>query len=378
MLKYLTGIGVAVLALWPSAVSAAPAWEQWQSVAGVFDLAGPRSDRSLLVAGSGAVYTLAPGGTLTPFATAYHDDPGAEAYLAVSPGLNVGEAGCKFAKDDSFILRLHAPIGVTRVDATGTDVSRFADVSLPSLNGIAFDSVGTFANRLLVTGPRSGKTELDAIDCTGHVQVVASAAPVVEGGIAVAPQEFGAFGGDLIAPDELSGLIWAIAQDGSSKQVAVSGLAKGQDTGVESVGFVPRGFAKGGYLYYSDRATANNPHPGTDHILRMSSADLVSVGVRDGDMLAATEGGASMIDVRCDPTCQVSTVVATPTVAHGEGHLAFTLAPASTPAPTRSPVLEPPAAGGSVPFGAYLALAAAVVAALAVVGLAIGTQRRRR
>jgi hypothetical protein len=376
VLKYLAGVGAAMLALWPSAALAAPNWEQWQSVGGVFDLGGPRSNGSLVVAGSGALYTMAPDGTLSPFAGGYHGDPGAEAYLAVSPGLEVGQAGCEFAKDDTFILRLHAPIGVTRVDATGSDVSSFADVSLPSLNGIAFDSVSTFANRLLVTGPRNGKTEVDAIDCTGHVQVVTSTAPVVEGGIAVAPQGFGAFGGDLIAPDELSGIIWAIRQDGSSRQLAVSGLAKGQDTGVESVGFVPAGFAKGGYLYYSDRATPNNPHPGTDHILRISSADLVSAGVRDGDMLVATEGGASMIDVRCDTTCQVTTVVATPTIAHGEGHLAFTLIPASAPAPTRSPVLEPPAPAGSIPFGAYLALAAAVVAALAV-GSAIGAQRRR-
>jgi hypothetical protein len=378
VLKYVAGIGAAALALWPSAALAPPAWEQWQPVGGVFDLGGPRSDGSLVVAGSGALYTMAPDGTLTPFAGGYHDDPGAEAYLAVSWGLGVGEAGCKFAKDDTFVLRLHAPIGITRVDATGSDVSSFANVSLPSLNGIAFDPVGTFANRLLVTGPRNGKTEVDAIDCTGHVQVVTSTAPVVEGGIAVAPQEFGAFGGDLIGPDELSGIIWAIRQDGSSRQLAVSGLAKGQDTGVESVGFVPAGFAKGGYLYYSDRATPNNPHPGTDHILRISSADLVSAGVRDGDMLVATEGGASMIDVRCATTCQVTTVVATPTIAHGEGHLAFTITPASAPTPTKSPVLEPPAPAGSVPFGAYLAIAAAVVAALAAAGLAIGAQRRRR
>jgi hypothetical protein len=378
MLKYLVGACAAVLAFWPSAAFAAPAWEQWQAVAGVFDLGGPRSDGSLVVAGAGALYTMAPDGALSRFAGGYHGDPGAEAYLAVSGGLEVGEAGCKFARDDTFILRLHAPIGVTRVDASGSDVSSFANVSLPSLNGIAFDPVGTFANRLLVTGPRNGKTEVDAIDCTGHVQVVTSTAPVVEGGIAVAPQTFGAFSGDLIAPDELSGIIWAIAQDGTSRQLAISGLAKGQDTGVESVGFVPAGFVKGGYLYYADRATPNNPHPGTDHVLRISSADLVSAGVRDGDMLVATEGGASMIDVRCDTACQVTTVVATPTVAHGEGHLAFTLTPAGVPTPARSPALEPAAPAGSVPLGAYLAIAAAVVAALAAAGVAIGVQRRRR
>jgi hypothetical protein len=378
VLKYLAGALGAVLALWPSAPLAGPAWEQWQTVAGVFDLGGPRSDGSLVVAGSGALYTMAPDGAVSPFASGYHDDAGAEAYLAVSGGLRVGEAGCSFARDDTFVLRLHAPIGVTHVGASGSDVTSFADISLPSLNGIAFDPVGTFANRLLVTGPRSGKTEVDAIDCTGHIQVVTSTAPVVEGGIAVAPQTFGAFSGDLIAPDELSGIIWAIRQDGSSRRLAISGLAKGQDTGVESVGFVPAGFAKGGYLYYSDRATPNNPHPGTDHVLRISTADLVSAGVRDGDMLVATEGGASMIDVRCDTACQVTTVVATPTIAHGEGHLAFTLTPAGVPTPARSPVLEPPAPAGAVPFGAYLAIAAAVVAALAAAGLAIAAQRRRR
>jgi hypothetical protein len=380
VLKYLAGSGAAVLALWPSAALAAPAWEQWQAVSGVFDLGGPRSDGSLLVAGSAALYALSPDGTLTPFARGpggYKDDAGAEAYLAVSPGLS-GGAGCSFAKDDAFILRLHAPVGVTEVDATGLQTRSFANVAAPSLSGIAFDTTGSFHHALLVTGAVNGKTEVAAIDCAGQVQVITKTAPVVEGGLAVAPSAFGAFGGELIATDELSGIIWAIAQDGTAKQLAASGLAKGQDTGVESVGFVPVGFAKGGDLYYADRATANNRHPGTDHILRIPSADLVAAGVRDGDMLVATEGGASMIDVRCDSSCQVMTVVATPTIAHGEGHLAFTLASPGAPAPTRSPVLEPPAPAGAVPFGAYLALAAAVVAAVAGTGLAIGARRRRR
>jgi hypothetical protein len=378
-LKYLAGVGAAVLALLPTTALAAPAWEQWQAVAGVFDLAGPRSDGSLLVAGSGALYTLSPDGTLTPFARGpggYRDDSGAEAYVAVSTGLQGGP--CAFAPDDTFILRLHAPIGITRVNGAGGLAEPFASVAAPSLNGIAFDTTGSFHHALLVTGPVNGKTEVAAIDCTGQVQVITKTAPVVEGGIAVAPSAFGAFGGQLIAPDELSGIIWAIAPDGTATQLAVSGLAKGQDTGVESLGFVPAGFTKGGYLYYADRATANNPHPGTDHILRIPSADLVAAGVRDGDMLVATEGGASMIDVRCGTSCQVTTIVATPTIAHGEGHLAFTLTSGSAPTPTRSPVLEPPAPAGRIPFGAYLALVAAVIGGLAAAGLAIGAQRRQR
>lgn len=367
MLKYVAGGLGAVVALWPLGVGAAPAWEQWQSVPGVFDLGGPRADGSLLVAGSGAFDLLTPAGSQTPFAQGA--DPGAEAYVAVSPGL-VG-AGCSFARDDTFVLRLHAPIGITRVSADGTQSGSFANVNMPSLNGIAFDVTGAFSHDLLVTGPVNGKTEVVAIDCSGSVHVIAPAAPVVEGGIAVAPQSFGAFGGDLIAPDELSGVIWAIGPDGAAKQVADSGLPKGGDIGVESLGFVPSGFtSRGGYVYYSDRATPSNPHPGTDHVLRLSSADLVAAGVQDGDLLAATEGGASMIDVRCAAACVVTTVVATPTTAHGEGHVAFSLNPLPTPSPKASPSRTPGAPGpsGSVPVAAVvlvLLIAAAVVVIVA-------------
>ena len=137
----------------------------------------------------------------------------------------------------------------------------------------------------------------------------------------------------------------------------------GQDTGVESLGFVPAGFtSRGGYVYYYDRATPGNPHAGTDHVLRLSSADLVAAGVADGDLLAATEGGASMIDVRCAPSCQVTPVVSTPTTAHGEGHLIFTMAPQSAPSPvsvaTHQATAGPKGVGGPVVliflFGAAL------------------------
>lgn len=375
MLKYLAGAAAAMFALWPTSAGAAPGWEQWQSVQGVFDVGGPRSDGSLLVPGSAALYTLTPDGSLTPFGGGYHDDAGAEAYLAVSGGLQGG--GCAFARDDAFILRLHAPVGITRVSADGTETGSFANVAAPSLNGIAFDNVGLFSRDLLVTGPVNGKTEVAGIDCSGNVHVVATAAPVVEGGIAVAPQSFGSFGGDLIAPDELSGLIWAIAPDGIARQVVNSGLPHGGDIGVESVAFVPRGFtSRGGYLYYSDRATPNNPHPGTDHVLRLSSVDLVAAGVQDGDMLAATEGGASMIDVRCVTTCEVTPVVAAPTTAHGEGHLAFTMNPLRSPTP-RPTLVPSPAARTSV-SGPVVALVVTILVALAAATIAVTVSRRPR
>lgn len=380
-LKYLGGALAVALALWPWTVAAAPAWEQWQSVPSVFDLGGPRADGSMVVAGSAALYTLTAAGDLQPFARGpggYRDDPGSEAYLAVSPGQHVGGAGCDFRRDDVFVLRLHNPFGVTRVDATGEDSGSFANIGgVPSLSGIAFDTTGAFDHRLLVTASLNGKTEVVALDCTSGTQVLTKTAPAVEGGMAVAPETFGGFGGSLIAPDEYSGLIWAIAPDGSVKQVVQSGLPKGGDVGVESVAFVPAGFmARGGFAYVADRKTANNPHPGTDSILRLSSADLAAAGVQDGDLLAATEGGASMIAVRCTDTCRVIPVVAAPTTAHGEGHLVFTMnpLPSPTPASRASPVATPSASSS----GRDNTLLLLLVGVLTGVAIALGARRIRR
>ena len=123
--------------------------------------------------------------------------------------------------------------------------------------------------------------------------------PVVEGGIVVAPRGFGRFGGRLIAPDELSGRLIAVDASGRAVELARSGLRAGGDIGVESLGFVPAGFERGMTALLADRAVPGNPHPGTDSILGVSGAALRSAGVRVGDLLAATEGGAETIAVRC-------------------------------------------------------------------------------
>lgn len=365
-MKYPSVLIAACLALAPITVPASgPAWEQWVSVPGVFDLGGPQSDGLLVVAGAGTLFTLSADGTATRLPGGA--DSGAEPYLAVSPGIRL--ASCEFPRDDIYVLRLNAPIGVTHGTAS------LANVDLPGLNGIAFDTVGTFGHKLLVTGTVSGKTELVAIDCSGAIQVITKSAPVVEGGMAVAPMSFGIFGGTLIAPDELSGVIWSIGPDGTSHPVVDSGLPKGGDIGVESVAFVPAGFSRGGFVYYSDRATPNNPHPGTDHVLRLSSADLVAAGVKEGDLLAATEGGASMIDVRCDTSCRVTSVVSAPTTAHGEGHIVFTLNPVA-PSPHAPPTAAPGRSGRASSPAYLVALFAAFIGAL-VAALAAVSRRRR-
>src|SRR5579859_390110 len=240
-------------ALWPrAALAAAPParWEQWQHLAGVFDLAGPRRDGRLLAAAGGGLFTVDRAGTPAPFAAGpdgYSAPAGTESYLALSPGLHVAGAGCDFAPDDAYVLdlRTKAP-GVLRIDAQGR-VAAFASVAeAESLNGIAFDTSGRFGHRLLVTGPHPGGTLVVAIDCRGTATVLTSTAPALEGGLAVAPAGFGAYGGDLVAPDEMSGRLLAISAAGEARVLADSGLPTGGDIGVESVGFVPPGFAQGG------------------------------------------------------------------------------------------------------------------------------------
>jgi hypothetical protein len=363
---------LAVLALSaPVAVAAGAAWEQWLHVPGIFDVSGPRADGRLVAAGSGRLYLVDTSGTFVPFAAGrqgYSDGGGGEAYLSVSPGLHVQSAGCDFARDDVFVLRLQKPIGVTRIDASGT-AAPFASVpGVESLGGIAFDTTGRFGSRLLVSGPANGRTTIAAIDCRGGVQVITSSAPVLEGGLAVAPATFGAFGGALIAPDELSGRLWAIGADGQATLVANSGLPTGGDIGVESVAFVPPGFtAAGGAVYYPDRATSNNPHPGTDSLLRLPARDLRQVGVQDGDMLAATEGGASLISVHCAGSCRITPVVTAPTSAHGEGHLAVVAG---------APVNSRPAPAGTLPTAAVVAVVAVLLLGAAA-GAAVVLSRRR-
>jgi hypothetical protein len=321
------------------AYAADATWEPGPAVPGIFDIDGPRSDGSLIVAGSAALYLMDPAGTLTPFARGpggYHEDKGAEAYLANAPAGPVSADGCGFARDETFVLRLHVPIGVNRVSAAGDESGSFANVpGVTTLNGIAFDTTGAFGHRLLVSGPAGGKTVISAIDCNGAVTVITRSAPVLEGGLAVAPSGFGSFGGALIATDEFSGKIYAIAASGAVSLVAQPKLATGADVGVESVGFVPPGFTtRGGSVLYADRLTAGSPHPGTDRVLQLPSAQLAAAGVQDGDLLVATEGGARMVAVRCGPACTTIPVVATATKAHGEGHLAFIVNP---PAPSPSP-----------------------------------------
>jgi hypothetical protein len=303
-----------------SGASDAPAPARWQSYAHVervLDLAGPRPDGSLVVAGAGKLFLLSPTGSVTPYAPAYQSPGGEEPYIAMP---SQGHRGCSFGAGTVYAIRLQDPgRGITAITAAGA-VHPFTMVTASGLiDGIAFDETGRFAYRLLVTVNHGKTSTVDAISCGGTITQITRNAPRVEGGIAVAPASFGRFAGDLIAPDETGGRIFAITPKGKSVLVARSGLPHGGDIGVESEGFVPADRPASALL--ADRLTPGNRHPGDDVVLRLAVA---SAGARPGDLLVATEGGALTDLVRCGPTrCQVREVAAGPTEAHAEGHLAF-------------------------------------------------------
>jgi hypothetical protein len=295
-------------------------WTAFVRVSRPLDIAGPRRDGSLVLAAAGKLWLLAPSsGRVTRFAPGYVSPGGEEPYVALPA---VGHRGCSFGSNTVYALRLARGHGVVAV-APGRAVRTFARLTAPGLiDGIAFDETGRFGYRLLVTVEHGATTTVVAIDCHGRVSTITGHAPKVEGGIAVAPATFGRFAGDLIASDENSGRIYAIAPNGASALVAESGLPHGGDTGVESEAFLP---ARGRFeALVADRLTPGNPHPGDDVVLRVSSAALFAAGARPGDLLDATEGGAKTVAVHCGATaCAVRHVADGPAIAHGEGHIAI-------------------------------------------------------
>ncbi|MGI8573206.1 MAG: hypothetical protein ACR2L9_11365 [Solirubrobacteraceae bacterium] len=281
------------------------------------DLAGPRPDGSLVLAAAGKLQILEPSGRIQPFAPTYKQR-GGEPYIALFAP-TAGHALC-FGPGTIYALELGGGPGVLAVRARSShQLVHLRAAGL--IDGIAFDRTGGFGYRLLVTINHRLRTTVLAIDCHGHVATVTSSAPRMEGGIVVAPRGFGRFGGDLIAPDEIGGSMYAITPRGRTQLVARSGLPHGQDIGVESEAFVPAGNRF--EMLVADRLTPGNPHPGDNLILQIGAAALHGAGVRAGDLLAVSEGAALTDVIHCGPTrCTVRDIANGPRAAHIEGHVA--------------------------------------------------------
>ncbi|HEY1443771.1 MAG TPA: hypothetical protein VGF51_02650 [Acidimicrobiales bacterium] len=302
-------------------------WVPYRHLAGVVDIAGPRGDGSFSVAAAGRLFLLDRSGVVRPFArggSGYSTAKGPEPYITVG-GAAGGDAasGCSFPVNTTFAIEPSRSPGVIAINQNGT-AHRFAELPTEARpNGITFDSVGRFGYRLLVSSAQQGGTTVFAVDCHGKSSTITADAPVIEGGIVVAPASFGSFGGDLIAPDEVSGRIFAVEPNGRTRLVVRSLLPSGPDIGVESAGFVPKSFGRLGMAYLADRFSRGNAHPGTNNLLRLPGSELIKAGMGPGDLLVASEGGARTIAVRCSTSCTVRQIAAGPPVAHAEGHIAF-------------------------------------------------------
>jgi hypothetical protein len=323
-------LGAAAVAALVASASAAQSPARWRPLLeahGVVDVVGPRSDGRLVVSTTGGLHVLAPGGALEAFATGsggYAPAKGGEPYAALALDRRLTGARCSFQRDDVFVLDASSTPGIVRVtrDGRALRLLDFPKGAFPS--GIAFDHTGRFGYMLMSTAVVADKTTLYAIDCTGRMTVVVRDAPRVEGGIVVAPSSFGRFGGDLIAADERSGKIFAFAPGGTVRLVVRAPLRAGSDIGVENLGFVPH--APGPHLaaYLADLGAPGSPTEGSDSILVLRGQDIARAGLRGGELVAATEGGAATIAVRCTRRCTVRTVAAGPAVTHAEGHVSFT------------------------------------------------------
>jgi len=301
-------------------------WSPFASVAGVVDITGARSaDGRLTVAAAGHLSLFGSSRTLVPYARSGHGyaTHTNEPYIARADGRAFSGAGCTFVEGTIYALEPSRTPAVIRIDTQG-QARYFARLPAGSPSGIAFDDVGRFGYQLLVTEVVDKHSTVLAIDCNGRITTITSNAPVFEGGIAVAPSSFGGFGGDLIAPDEHTGIIWAIDATGTATRVAQSPLAHGPDIGVESEGFVPSGFSTQWSAYVADRKTRGNPHPGNDAILRLTGADLLAAGVRAGDLVVVSEASADTIVVHCSTSCSVRQIADGPQNAHVEGHVVIT------------------------------------------------------
>jgi hypothetical protein len=302
-------------------------WVRFRHVPEVVDLSGPGDDGSFTVAAGGRLLILSRAGALRPFARGpggYSTSTGPEPYITTTGSDRVAGTRCSFRSGMIFALQPGGHPGIILIGADGR-ASRFA--SLPGTvtpSGITFDSTGHFGHALLVTARNHAETTVLAVDCAGGVRAITSHAPAMEGGIAVAPASFGRYGGDLVAPDETSGRVFAIGPNGTVVTLAVSGLPHGGDIGVESIGFVPPGLGAGDAAYLADRFSSGNRHPGTNSILRLPGSELIKAGVRPGDLLAATEGSARTIVVRCASSCTVRYIAVGPAMTHAEGHIVFT------------------------------------------------------
>lgn len=333
------GLALAAALLVPCLVPASslgskPRWQRAKAVDEAVDLAGPRSDGRFVVAttgsSGGSLFLWTPLGTLTSFARGNrgYSTLSGEPYIDVATGRFLQHPQCSFGRDAVYALDQSATPGIVKVTRDGI-ASRFATLPVGGVpTAITFDRVGRFGHRLLVAVRDAGLTTVYGIDCRGRLRIFAQGAPPIEGGIRVAPRGFGHFGGDLIMPDELSGNVYATGPRGKTRLVVNAGTSAGPDTGIESLGFVPRGFDRRRFnAFVSSAHGDSNFGPGTRTILTLGPSALHRAGVRPGDLLGASELSGTTVAIHCARGCSARTIANGPAAGHIEGHIVFAPGP---------------------------------------------------
>jgi hypothetical protein len=303
----------ALVALGLAGIAAPVQWTHVANAPGIVDVVklygGP-----LVVSTRDGLFEVR-GAQLRSFAT-YTPKEGGEQYAAVVPALRAG--ACSWHRNDVFVLDASATPGVVRVPRGGA-ASRFAALpkgEFPS--GIAWDGVGSFSHRLLVSTVVKEATNLYAIDCSGGVSPVRLRGPRVEGGLVVAPRTFGRFGGRLLAANELTGTIYAFDARGRNMVVARPHVRSGGDLGIESLGISPGPSAT---AYLADLGAPNSPTKGSDSLLRLTPK------LPRGTLVAVAEGGAATVAITCNRHCTIRRITSGPEETHAEGHVTFATAP---------------------------------------------------
>src|SRR5438128_170145 len=93
----------------PTALAQSVRWEQWVHLPRVVDVAGPRSDGSLVASARGRLYLVSAAGKVRTFAPHYSANPGAEPYITTTG------VGC-FPRDE--VYALDGRKAVVGIDAT--------------------------------------------------------------------------------------------------------------------------------------------------------------------------------------------------------------------------------------------------------------------
>lgn len=154
--------------------------------------------------------------------------PGVSGEIWVSGSLGLGG----FPSRDIYAAQNN---GVFHITHNGSSGSTFASGLDGSVRGIAFDPFGLYGHDMIVT---TNTGNIYRIDATGKATLLASTGEDTEG-LDFAPNAFGTVpAGTLVVTSEGSGLVRAIAPDGTKTPIATV-------PGAETISFVPLNLGSG-------------------------------------------------------------------------------------------------------------------------------------